>query len=249
MTIYSATNPPLGFYVYAYLREKDSNVAKAGTPYYIGKGKGGRAFNKNGHNVPPPTDHTNIVFLETNLTDLGAQAIERRMIRWYGRVSDGPGILRNMTDGGDGGVPCPSTVLRGQNHPGYGVKRQLTPEQKARQKGKNKGNRWWNNGKIQKMSLYCPGVEWYKGRLPFENVGAKIGSAKQRGKIWITNGETEMMVFSADGMPEGYKKGRLSSSLKGKPNLTANGTRWWNNGNKTKMSSISPGPEWILGRL
>lgn len=249
MTIYSSTNPPIGFYVYAYLREKDSSIAKAGTPYYIGKGKGGRAFNKNGHVVPLPGNYTNIVFLETNLTDLGAQATERRMIRWYGRVSDGTGILRNMTDGGDGGVPCPSTVLRGQNHPGYGVKRPLTPEQRAKQKGKNKGNKWWNNGKIQTMSRGCPGAGWSQGRLPFDNIGAKIGTAKQRGKIWITNGESEMMLLTTDGIPEGYKEGRVPSGLKGKPNLNANGTRWWNNGSKTKMSRASPGPEWILGRL
>jgi hypothetical protein len=27
-------NNPLRFYVYAYIREKDSKIAKAGTPYY-----------------------------------------------------------------------------------------------------------------------------------------------------------------------------------------------------------------------
>lgn len=34
------------YYVYAYLRKHDSKIAKAGTPYYIGKGRDGRAYKK-----------------------------------------------------------------------------------------------------------------------------------------------------------------------------------------------------------
>lgn len=89
------------YYVYAYLRNKDSATAKAGTPYYIGKGKKNRAFGK-GHTIPVPVNKNNIIFLETNLSELGALALERRMISWYGRKDINTGILRNMTDGGDG---------------------------------------------------------------------------------------------------------------------------------------------------
>lgn len=80
------------YYVYAYLREN-------GSPYYIGKGKGNRAYDKN-HNVSiPPSER--IVFLEKNLSEIGAFALERRYIKWYGRKDQG-GFLRNLTEGGDG---------------------------------------------------------------------------------------------------------------------------------------------------
>jgi hypothetical protein len=83
------------YYVYAYLRASNN------TPYYIGKGKNKRVFSKH-PGISVPNDKTKIVFLEKNLSNVGACALERRYILWYGRKDLGTGILLNRTEGGDG---------------------------------------------------------------------------------------------------------------------------------------------------
>jgi hypothetical protein len=84
------------YYVYAYLREKDN------TPYYIGKGKGKRAFSTQ-HIIKPPKDKSKIIFYQTGLLEVDAHKLEIQYIKLFGRKELKTGILRNMTNGGEGG--------------------------------------------------------------------------------------------------------------------------------------------------
>ena len=96
------------YYVYAYIR-------KDGSPYYIGKGKGSRAFSKQ-HSVSVPKDRSKIVFINTKLTEQESLDIEIEYIRILGRKDNKSGILYNRTDGGDG------VQLFGSNNGMYGRK-------------------------------------------------------------------------------------------------------------------------------
>ncbi len=85
------------YYTYAYLRHD-------GSPYYIGRGKGNRAYvvhsSKGRKFSPPPPDR--ILLLKQNLSFKESVRHEKYMIAVFGRKDMGTGILRNLTDGGEG---------------------------------------------------------------------------------------------------------------------------------------------------
>lgn len=229
-----------GYYVYAYLRA--SNF----TPYYIGKGSNDRAYDSSSHYIKRPKDKSLIIIMEKNLTELGALALERRLIRWYGRkdinYSNRPqGILHNKTDGGEGFSGFIQTTEHKRKN---SEKQKLRPpaSEKTRQKLKaanigrivsdktkeqlrniKKGIKWWNNGVRNTTSKECPGPNWVLGRLITEEYrNSIIKSNKSR----IITNETRM---------------------KNSKNQT--GLVFWNNGIENRRSKECPSNGWDRGKI
>jgi hypothetical protein len=128
------------YYTYAYLREDR-------TPYYIGKGKGNRAYGRRYKGIKPPKDKSRIIYLKQNLTEEEAFKHEIYMIDVFGRKDLGTGILHNRTDGGDGA----SGLIVSEEH-----KKKVAEQVSQR--------RWWNNGEVDKHTIECPGDGWVVGR-------------------------------------------------------------------------------------
>lgn len=122
------------YYVYAYINKK------TGKPYYIGKGKGDRAFRKH-YRVSVPKNKSMIVFCETNLTEIGAFALERRLISFWGRKDTNTGILLNLSDGGEGssGLVMPESAKQAISEFRTGQQHSEKSKQKMRGKRGKRG--------------------------------------------------------------------------------------------------------------
>lgn len=186
MTIYNRKNPPVGFYVYAYLGEDK-------TVYYIGKGIGPRAWAYYSPAIPVPSNKNHIIICEHQLTELGAWAIERRLIYWYGRKDLGLGTLLNRSYGGGGSA--------GYKH----TKSALTKMK----------NRTFSDGQRHAQSLFMQG-EGNPARNP--EVAEKI-SKSNHGKVFssehkqkLSNAKIGKPMSEADKMKRSIK---LKGTLKG----------------------------------
>lgn len=81
------------YYSYLWLRED-------GTPYYVGKGFGNRAYKMTKNHQPPVESFRILIFPMANETE--AHESERALINLFGRQDLGTGLLVNKTAGGQG---------------------------------------------------------------------------------------------------------------------------------------------------
>ncbi len=178
---------PNRFYTYAFLREDR-------TPYYIGKGIGGRIYSTN-RRIKPPKDKSRTIYLKQNLTEEQAFKHEIYMIAVFGRKDLGTGILINRTDGGEGSSGAirseetKKKMSEAHKDPSEETRRKLSdagkgktaseetrkrmseasknPSEETRRKisEASKGRKWWNDGCGNcKMMIECPGDGWKLGR-------------------------------------------------------------------------------------
>jgi|CryBogDrversion2_11_1035321.scaffolds.fasta_scaffold13739_3 hypothetical protein len=175
------------YYVYQYLR-------KDGTPYYIGKGSGRRAY-AGCRTIPKPKDKNLIQIIAHKLSELESFLLETKLIKHYGRIDLGTGILRNLTNGGEGASNVANKVAWNK-----GKKQSLEHNQKISNslKGKSKSDE-----SVRKMK------EKLKGR-----VGTMLGkshSLETKDKI------SKSLTGKLKGPDSEETKKKKSMASKGKP--------------------------------
>ena len=171
------------YYTYAYLRED-------GSPYYIGKGKDDRAYDRCGRVVPTPPTRERILILKDNLSEFDAFKHEMYMIDVLGRKDKGTGILRNLTSGGDGVTGFIITDARRKQLSEFtkGIPKTESHKQKIRESHlKNphrKGRSWYYDPSNPSLEKMCHSYEipegWVKGRVISEKTKEKMRKPKQQ---------------------------------------------------------------------
>ena len=190
---------PIRFYTYAYLRVDR-------TPYYIGKGKGRRLYEKHQKGISVPKDKSRIIYLKQNLTEEEAFKHEKYMIAVFGRKDLGTGILHNKTDGGDGasGYVFSEETKRKLSEAKKGKKH--SEETRRKQSERMKGENNLNYGKSPSEETRRKRSEANKGKKHSEETRRKQSEAKKGIKWWNDGkGNTKMSIECPE---EGWVPGR-----------------------------------------
>jgi hypothetical protein len=163
------------FYVYIHRKADD------GTVFYVGKGKGRRAFWKNGRNkhwhAVVSKHEYEVLFVAQFLTEAEAFQIERETIAYYGRAN-----LCNYTDGGDGSSGSKRSAQFKELMRQKMLGRQFSAEtiEKMRQAARERGPEFQD-----KRSAKLRGrkhTEAHKAKIALAGIGRKV-SDETRAKL------------------------------------------------------------------
>lgn len=186
---------PRRFYVYAYLRSQDSAHGKKLSPYYIGKGCRDRATAKC-RIVPKPANPSFIIYVQEGLTESEALSLEKYCIALYGRIDNGTGILRNLSDGGDGPAGVILSKDRKQQISEFMKGRKHTPKSLRKMSESQLGpkNHMW--GKNVSMETRKKISEANKGLKRSEETRKNIANGKTKYRCELVDPDGNIHVIT-----------------------------------------------------
>jgi len=185
------------FYVYALLDSSIQDSEYIFQPFYIGKGKGNRAWSHIREHLSAgcnPIKESRIKKIKSKGIEIkvgawryfdnekNALQFESNLISKLGRINNGSGILTNLTLGGDGGtsgIPCSEEKKLAISKANTGKKRSSQYIEQLSQR--MRGNSPWNKGKKLSTEYRKKLSESHRGRKQSpESVEARIKPLRGR---------------------------------------------------------------------
>ena len=212
--MFTRKNCPKNFYVYSYIR-------KDGSPYYVGKGKTSRAWDKRTHIVKPPKENCRIIIIAHDLSEHESFLLEKKLISLYGRKDNKTGILRNKTDGGEGSCGWIPTLENKLN-----ISKSLIGRNKGKSYDEIYGSdlakeirevRSKTMTEMRKKQVESGKKNHLFGKSRPKEIHEAMAKGREKSigrYYWITNGIISEKHNSADPIPYGFKKGRVINNKK-----------------------------------
>jgi predicted XRE-type DNA-binding protein len=194
------------YYTYLWLRND-------GTPYYVGKGHGNRAFTgrRNAGQLPPPKS-SELILVQEYSSEIDALVAEVFLISYYGRKDKGTGVLRNMTDGGDGtsGIIHSEEWYKKQRDCRLGKKTRPHREESKQQTRNSLLGRKHTEERRRNQSLAHKGKSWTEAQR-LAHVGRKHSEEHKRKQ--------------SESLKRAYAEGRRNSSFGATRHVVSDATR------------------------
>lgn len=208
-------------------------LANCAEPFYIGKGKDGRAYdhlretkhrtrNHMKHSIIKHANESSVEvlveFIATELSEETALRLEVCAIKMWGRLSTNSGPLTNLTGGGEGGntLSDPLTMQRFKESMSAA---NALPETRANRK--SSARKMWENEEFRKRMelakrnsyIANPSQRHRKMFIGWDQADDKWLQAKQIYIIWIKNGSPSHKRLAKILIENGFPKYHLQKMI------------------------------------